>query len=306
MATDKKQARKDALIKTKNKKNQAVHLELPGSVLVLRPIIGEYQQAKSRERLQCKWHGLCAQSSAYERWRAQQLFQKGMFDLTFSGLAARAYAALFDLSAADLPYCTPSKVEKISSLAKSLSESLPTSSLLPDDAQQLGFRNGLGSLCRWRPSELQAESSGRGDPARRWMIRKIAEEFCYATAAPPSVAIVGDLIRLGWPAIVDRSIRNTLTPELMTNAMDLAAIRRRQENHATAITHQAIAKVSSQAKIGAADGNIKLDDELSLIAEMERLAASLPDVNMRKRTLSFMQALRDEAGYPQEEPDEGN
>ncbi|TAN53424.1 MAG: hypothetical protein EPN21_01515 [Methylococcaceae bacterium] len=87
--------------------------------------------------------------------------------------------------------------------------------------------------------------------------------------------------------------------------MTLATTRRKQENHATAVMHQAIAKASSQSKLDTANPTHQCD-ELTIIERMERLAANLPDENTRRRALSMMKALRDEVGYPQEESDEGN
>jgi hypothetical protein len=247
---------------------------------------------------------------SYERWRAQQLYGKGKLDLTFSGLAAKAYTDLFELRHDDLPYCKPSSVRKISALADSLTDSLPIISLLPEDAQKAVFLKGLNSLSRWRPSDLQAGVSGRGDPLRRWLIRKLAEEFCYGTATYPTVSLVGDVIRLGWPEMQDRSIRNTLTTEILNESMQAANIRRERMNQSTTIAHQLIAKASTK--------EFKIDDVpakkcinkdstgLEILGEMERLALSIPEDDIRKRALSFMQALRDEASYPQEDSGEGN
>lgn len=273
-------------------------------------MIDEYYRANNR--IQSEWHNLCVEMSSYERWRAEQLFGKGKFDLTFSGLAAKAYSDLFNLDLAELPYCTPSNVVRISDLAKLLSQLLPVPSLLPDNAQKPLFRNALEDLHNWRPSDLRAGASGRGDPIRRWLIRKIAEEFCYKTATRPTVALVGDLIRLGWSKTSDRSIRNTLTDELLSEVMKVANVRREQLNQSTNIAHQAIAKVSSNSvqidevtcEYETIVGNPSTGSEI--LREMERLAVNIPEEDIRNRALSFMQALHDEAGYPQEDLGEGN
>jgi len=274
----------------------------------LQPLLENYNLGKNRS--QSQWHILCAEIPSYERWRAQQLYGKGKLDLTFSGLAAKAYTDLFELSHDDLPYCKPSSVKKISALADSLTDSLPAINLLPGDAQKALFLSGLNSLSRWRPSDLQASASGRGDPVRRWLIRKLAEEFCYGTATYPTVPLVGDLIRLGWPEMQDRSIRNTLTNEILDESMQAAIVRRERMNQSTTIAHQLIAKASTKEfKINdvTAKKSINKDSTgLEILGEMERLALSIPEVDIRKRALSFMQALRDEASYPQEDSGEGN
>lgn len=281
--------------------------QLPDRVLALQPVVAEYRRAQKRS--ETDWHELCIASPGYERWRSQQLFKRGVFDLAFSGLAAKAYTDLFELPAGEFPYCTPSDVSKVSGLAHELSKSLPAHNLLPSNAQAPNFKIGLNSLARWRPSDLTPGVSGHGDPARRWLIRTVAEEFCYSTATTPTVAVVGDLIRLGWPGVADRSIRNTLTDELLANAMNTANIRRNGENKATAITHQILADIPNRTRKSASslpDVEIAIDDEASIIAAMENLAAKFTDQNLRKRALSFMRALRDEAGLSEEEQDEGN
>ena len=154
---------------------------IPDGVLALQPVIAEYLRAQNR--IATDWHILCIASPGYDRWRAQQVFRKGVFDLAFSGLAAKAYSDFFELPAGRFPYCAPSHVSKVSGLAKELSKSLPVHNLLPGNAQSPYFKTGLNSLVQWRPSDLQPGVSGRGDPARRWLIRRIAEEFCYSTAA---------------------------------------------------------------------------------------------------------------------------
>ena len=89
--------------------------------------------------------------------------------------------------------------------------------------------------------------------------------------------------------------------------MNSASKRRNIENKATAITHQAIAKASCLAQLDIESQNSTFtDNELSIIVQMEQLAAKLPDEIMRKRTISFMQTLRDEVGYLEEGPSEGN
>ncbi|MGZ4958703.1 MAG: hypothetical protein ACXV7J_05585 [Methylomonas sp.] len=291
----------DGTITTKTKP------QLPDSTLALQPVVAEYRRAQDRSKTD--WHGRCIASPGYERWRAQQLFKKGVFDLTFSGLAAKVYSDLFELSTDKLPCCTPANVSKVSDLARALSNSLPAHNLLPSNAQTPDFKSGLNSLAIWRPSDLQPGSSRRGDPARRWLICRIAEEFCYSTATKPTTAVIGDLIRLGWPGFPDRSVSNTLTDEILANAMNVANIRRKDENKATTITHQILSDIPNRTRKSESslpDVKIASDDELSIIAEMESLAAKFPDQNMRKRALSLMRALRDEAGLNQEEADDGN
>lgn len=292
----------------KNRKSLAYSIELPKNVLALQPLLEEYNREKKRSETQ--WHILCVEMPSYERWRAQQLFGKGKLDLTFSGLAARAYTDLFELSYDDLPKFKPSSVRKISALAGTLIDSLPVTSLLPADAQETVFLSGLNSLSRWKPSELQAGVSSRGDPLRRWLIRKLTEEFCYGTATYPTVPLVGDLIRLGWPEVEDRSIRNTLTKEVFDESMQVANVRRERMNQSTTIAHQIMAKASSQ-KFNISDFDTKnsinqMPSGFEILVEMTRLASSIPEDDIRNRALSFMQALRDEASYPQEDTGEGS
>lgn len=242
----------------------------------------------------------------YERWRRRQLYPKGTFDLEFSGLAARAYSALFDLRSTEFPYCTPSRVAEVSGLAGQLIDLLPPSDLLPGEAQRPSFHQGLTDLRRWRQSDLPERISARGDPIRRWMIRKIAEEFYYGFARIPSIGVVGDLIRLGWPEMTDRSIRNTLNETLLSEIVETVEIRRKNENHAMVAATQAIAKASREVGATLKREAVIHQGDAAILAEMERLAAALADDYSRNRLLASVKATRDEAGYPQRESYEGN
>jgi hypothetical protein len=291
---------------TKNKKRTEVRIDLPDKVLALRPKIKVFQEARKHEKRESEWHRLCLGSPGYERWRQRYLYPKSTFDLEFSGSAARAYSALFDLRSAELPYCTPSRVMEVSGLAGKLIELLPPSDLLPGEAQRPSFRQGLTDLRRWRQNDLPAGISARGDPTRRWMIRKIAEEFYYGFARIPSVGVVGDLIRLGWPEMTDRSIRNTLNETLLSEIVETVDMRRKNENHAIVTATQAIAKASREVGATLKREAVIHQGDAAILAEMERLAAALADDYSRNRLLASVKATRDEAGYPQRESYEGN
>ena len=205
---------------------------------------------------------------------------------------------------------TASQVVKVSGLAGELIDILPTSGLLPGNAQSEVFRQGLTDLRQWHPDNLPDGVSARGDPIRRWMIRKIGEEFYYSFNQVPPTALVGDLIRLGWPDMSDRSIRNTLDDVLWQEIMRTVNTRREIENRAMASAQLEIAKATSKASREstasiARQAAIQNGDE-GILAEMQRLAEALTDDYARNRLLSNLKATRDEAGYPQEEPDEGN
>jgi hypothetical protein len=285
------------------KQTQHSLYELPSSVLELRKLIDDYVIAKKNKQTTV-WHQMCVGSSAYERWRAGQLFNKGIFDLAFSGLAAKTYLKLFDISIMGLPSCNTSQINKVSHFAVQLTRSLPSSILLPEQAQITAFSDGLKSLALWHPSQIQPGFTLGGDPARRWLIREIAEEFCYATNTLPTVAIISDLIRLGWPKVNDRSIRNTLTYELLENSEKAANNRRKLENQATAITIQALSKASVSSKAEKKHYTPKSD--AAIIREMKLLASQLTDDFSRERMLSYVQAVFDESGFSDEENELGN
>ena len=205
-------------------------IDLPDEVLLLREEIDLFKQASSHDKRQCAWHLRCLGSTSYERFRQQQIFPAGQFDLSFSQMAENAYSALFNLCIHELPHCTPTRVIEVKQLAGELLKSLPTPQLLPGHARNPSFLKALTDLCSWRPSDLPVGISARGNQVRRWMIRKIAEEFMYTFAQKPPVGVVGDLIRFGWPRVADRSIRRTMTEDMLTEVAEAVSTRRKDDN----------------------------------------------------------------------------
>ena len=106
-------------------------------------------------------------------------------------MAEHAYSALFKLRLDQLPHCTPGRVIAIKHLATGLLKSIPTHQLLPGHAKNPDFLKGLTDLCDWRPSALPVGVSARGNQIRRWMIKKITEEFIYIFAQNPPVGVRG-------------------------------------------------------------------------------------------------------------------
>lgn len=284
----------------KREKQTEAHISLPDSVWALQPLVDAYLEASRRYKVECEWHRRCVGSPNSARWRHQLVLSKDIFELGFSGSAANAYSSLFVLPPHELLYCPPSRVMKISGLAGQLVELIPSSYILPGYAQGQYFQQGLTDLHRWRPSDLPEGMSARGNTVRRWMIRKIAEELYFSFAQHPSVGVVGDLIRLGWQDMTDRSIRNTLTETLLSEVTKSVEIRRKNDNNATTIMHQAITKASQEVNATIRRGQTTQGGDPAILAEMERLAASLADEYSRNRALSFLRATRDEIGIHRE------
>ncbi|MDD5037150.1 MAG: hypothetical protein PHE55_20680 [Methylococcaceae bacterium] len=186
---------------------------------------------------------------------------------------------------------------------------LPAPELLPGNAKNPIFRKGLTDLRHWHQRDLPVGISARGDPIRRWLIRNLTEEFVYAFSTLPSVALVGDLTRIGWPDMTDRSLRNVLTDTLFSEIVETVQTRRKNENLAKTITHQAISKASAQATLNCNE-KIRFEaatqqGDAAIFAEIERLASALGDDYSRSRLLASLKATRDELGYQQDD-DMGN
>jgi hypothetical protein len=285
-------------------------INLPDDILLLREEITTFNQANRFVKRQSAWHLRCLGSASFERFRQQQILPAGQFDLSFSLMAEHTYSALFKLSLAELPHCTPGRVIAIKHLATDLLKSMPTPQLLPGHAKNPDFLKGLTDLCDWRPSALPVGVSARGNQIRRWMIKKITEEFIYIFAQNPPVGLVGDIIRFGWPTVANRTIRRMMTEDLMAEAAETVKIRRKNDQSAiTATAYHRIAKTATNTfHEFSATGQLKTappTGDLAILAEMERLAAALSDDYSRNRLLASLSATRDERGYLDAEPDEG-
>ena len=285
-------------------------INLPDDILLLREEITAFNQASRLVKRQCAWHLRCLGSASFERFRQQQILPAGQFDLSFSLMAEHAYSALFKLRLDQLPHCIPGRVIAIKHLANGLLESIPTPQLLPGHAKNPDFLKSLTDLCNWRPSALPVGVSARGNQIRRWMIKKITEEFIYIFAQNPPVGVVGDIIRFGWPTVANRTIRRMMTEDLMAEVAETVKIRRKNDRLTTAAaTCHLIAQTATHASLGFSETR-SLETalpkgDLAILAEMERLAAALSDDYSRKRLLASLGATRDERGYLDAEPDEG-
>jgi hypothetical protein len=147
------------------------------------------------------------------------------------------------------------------------------------------------------------------------MICKLVHEFCYSFAKAPTIGIIGDMIRLGWPPIDDRSIRNTAKDSLIENSLHKADIRRQNNNQAKLLAQQeenAHRIAESVLKLIAATGqnlpiNLVLTQSASIaksddarLNEMVNLAKGLSDSSERRRLLTLINAIRYDHGYQQE------
>ena len=224
-----------------------VDIDLPCKVIELIQQVKDFQAAHEFKRRNTDWFSLCSSIDSLVSWNNRAFSDDKFSNIEFAALAARAYAGLFEVSKQGLPYCPPSSVIAASSLATKLISTLPHKSLLPKNAKEFIFSQGLKDVAQMRPSDIPSSASGRGNPIVRWLINNIAEEFCYSFDCEPTVSIVGDLVRLGWP-ISDRSIRNTFTDELALQALETARTKRDNDNKSKIIAHQVISALPSTSK----------------------------------------------------------
>ena len=217
-----------------------VEIVLPVEAIALIPTVNAFQAAERYKKQYTEWFLLCSSLVSLVNWNNRAFPDNRVGGIEFSASAARAYSELFKLSKQDIPYCAPSTVVKASSLAKKMIGVLSNSNLLPGNAKEPAFYEGLKDISQWRPSDNPVGASGHGNPIVRWLINQIAEEFYYSFDREPTVSIIGDLVRLGWPKLTDRSIRNTFTDELSSQALKTAQIRRDNDNKSKIKTHQFI------------------------------------------------------------------
>lgn len=284
----------------------SIELDLPVETIELAAKVRDFQSAKRASKPQTEWFFLCVSSRAFTNWNKHNLLGERLNETEFAALAARSYAALFELSKDKIPHCVPSLVAKKSSQASKLLDSLPQSSLLPGYAKEDVFLKGLVDLSQWKAESIPYGVTGKGKPVLRWLIAKIAEEFCYSFSIKPNIPIIGDLVRIGWPTVEDRSIRNTASDELLSSAFELANIRRTQDNSSKTITHQVISALSSKKETlsnslpNPENKPIIIKEDRDILELMEKQAKALTDSSDRRRIISIINAIRYENGYLQD------
>lgn len=119
----------------------------------------------------------------------------------------------------------------------------------------------------------------------------------------PTVAIIGDLVRIGWPTIEDRSIRNTANERMLSRAFELANLRRIQDNSSKTTSHQVISAFSSKKEPAPLNQSTleiqttKPKGDCEILELMEKQAKALTDSSDRRRLISIINAIRYDHGY---------
>lgn len=288
-----------------------VEIILPVEAIALIPIVKAFQDAnRYKTAHNTEWFLLCSSIKSLVNWNNRAFNDDRLNNLEFSASVARAYSGLFQLSKQDIPHCLPSDVAKAAVLTKELIVLLSNINPLPDKAKSPVFHEGLRAVSQRRPSDIPAGASGHGNPIVRWLINKIAEEFCYSFDREPTVSIIGDLARLGWPKLTDRSIRNTFTDELSLQALKTATIRRKNDDASKVETHQVISALSSISKEITANKPMMESSEpsgmsdLHILEFIEKYANALSGSPSKNRLISFIKDMQyEEQDYLE---DEGN
>lgn len=281
----------------------SIQVDLPVQSEELALQVRDFKVASRSGKKQTAWFFRCVNSPSFIRWNNRELIGRRLNEVEFAALAARSYSALFELSNEDIPRCPPSLVAKKSSQAAKLLDSMPHPTLLPGYAKEEVFLKGLADLSKWTSESLPLGFTGKGKPVMRWLITKIAEEFCYSFSVRPTVALIGDLVRIGWPAVEDRSIRNTANDEMLSRAFEAASLRRIHDNNSKTTSHQIISAFSSNKKpspITPPTPEIqatKPEGDCDILELMEKQAKSLTDSSDRRRLISIINAIRYEHGY---------
>lgn len=284
------------------------YIQLPVNKDELAIKISDFQAAPRHLKKQTDWFIICASSEAFMRWNRKCFYGTRLNQDEFAALAARSYEALFGLSIGEIPHCVPSIIVKISNQADKLLESLPQSSILPGHAKNDIFLRGLNDLSQWTVESIPYGVTGKGKPELRWMVGKIAEEFSYSFVQKPNVSIIGDIVRIGWPSITDRSIRNTATQELLTKAFEKSELKRNNDNQTNVNTSPNNSRLFSRnipQNTSNTPNQIIIPPSASGILEaILTLAKQLPDLTDRRRISSIINAILIEYGNPHD--DEGN
>ncbi|WP_026601036.1 hypothetical protein [Methylomonas sp. 11b] len=295
-----------------------IDIDLPVEALALADKIRTFQKASRSGKSNTEWFYICVNCPAFNTWNKREFIGGKLSEIEFSAFVARSYVALFELKGA--PYCAPTSIKKSSSYAAKLLDVLPHQTLYPDDAKNPDFLKGLTAISQWNAEEMPPYGiTAKGNPVVRWLIYKLSEEFCYSFAKKPTVAIISDLVRLGWPSIENRSVMNTATDNLFIKASQQADIRRQNDNRAKTLAHQeknsAIVahqvltafranEITQPAHSHLDKKPVVASSDESILSELEKLAKGLSDASDRRRIISSINAIKYEHGYQQD--DEGN
>lgn len=281
----------------------SIQVDLPVDSGELVIHVSDFQAASRSGKKNTAWFTRCVSSPSFIRWNNRELIGGRLNEIEFAALAARSYFALFELSKSDIPHCVPSLVAKKSNQAAKLLDAMPHSSLLPGYAKEEIFLKGLVDLSEWTAESIPLGFTGKGKPAMRWLIAKIAEEFCYSFSIKPTVPIIADLVRIGWPTVEDRSIRNTANDEMLSRAFELANLRRTQDNSSKTISHQVISAFSSKKEPTPLNPSVpeiqttKPKSDCEILEMAEKLLKALTNRSDRRRLVSIINAVRYENGY---------
>lgn len=284
---------------------------LPAQVIELNAIIKAFKAEHDSKKRHTKWYSLCTNIPSLTNYHNRSFNDNRINNLEFSRTAGRAYSDLFQVKQPDIIICKPSTVIKIRKTATELITLLPNDFLYSSSPDDLDCIKWLHHISALRPSDLSGCLSNRGNPIVRWLIIKIAEEFCYSFDSEPTSSIIGDLLRLGWPRLTDRSIRNTFTSEASLRVLESARVRRENDNKSKTITHQVISTLSVTNK-GITDNQMMADtlapirnSDKDILKLLESNANLLNDNSSRLRVISLINAIK----YEEQEQDiegEGN
>jgi hypothetical protein len=284
---------------------------LPAQVIELNAIIEAFKAEHDSKKRHTKWYSLCTKIPSLTNYHNRSFNDNRINNLEFSRTVGRAYSDLFQVKQHDIIICKPSTVIKIRKTAAELIDLLSNDFLYSSSPDGHDYIKWLHHISALRPSDLSGCLSNRGNPIVRWLIIKIAEEFCYSFDSEPTSSIIGDVLRLGWPKLSDRSIRNTFTSEASLRALESARVRRENDNKSKTITHQVISTLSVTNK-GITDNQMMADtlapirnSDKDILKLLESNANLLNDNSSRLRVISLINAIK----YEEQEQDiegEGN
>jgi hypothetical protein len=274
-----------------------VEIDLPTQVIELKPKIEIFNSTPDRNKRYTEWFVLCSKVPSLQNWNNRSFIDNRINITEFTRCAGRAYSGLFQLEKQDFQFDKPSTVIKKAKVANELKTLIHNNAPLPCNSKDLDHIPWLNEVSTRCPSDIPRDSTSRGKPIIRWLIIKLAEEFCYSFDSEPTNNIISDLVKLGWPLYTDRSIRNILTKDSSLNALNTARLRRENDHDSIVITHQLLSALPSTSKgvasnqiIESTVSNKKSDKEiLELIMS---IANTLNDESSKFELISLINVLQ--------------
>lgn len=278
-------------------------------------VINAFQVAKRSDKPKTEWYLLCVTCRAFINQNHREINAFRIDDIEFAASAARAYSDL--LTRKSLTCYNPEAAKKASGYAAKLVDIYPLVGYVPDATENTQFLNELKAIASQNTRKTPPNAlTAKGNPAIRWLIYRLAEEYCYSFAHEPSALIIWNLVQIGWPNIDIKTVRYTANDSLFAHALQQANVRRQNANKSIILDQQQknaensanniVKSLSDTANknpvITNTDNNLSPENtDEAIYKQLKKNAKGLSNRNASFRLISLINSMLESEGYQQDE-----